>query len=70
MSHSNSTVQHLALHLAKDAGLLAAAAEKLDHPNESKEGQCLLDDWMLRRAPHVEKTIALLRERAKAEASG
>lgn len=55
------TVPHLALHLAKDAGALAAAAEKMEHPEEAGEGAALFDDWMGRRLANVERTLALLK---------
>lgn len=57
-----ASIQHLALHLAKDAGLLAAAAEKLDHPNERAEGIAAFEAWMRHRHSNVEKTLQLLNE--------
>jgi hypothetical protein len=59
------TVQHLALHLAKDAGLLAAAAEKLDHEDEVDDGTARLREWFDRRAPNVRRTLALLDDHAR-----
>lgn len=60
MSADMPTIQHLALHLAKDAGLLAAAAEKMDHPEEHEAGCRLFIEWMTKRRPHVERSIELL----------
>lgn len=56
------TPQHLALHLAKDAGALAAACEKLDHEDEVDEGTRALLAWYGKNLPNVLKTLMLLDE--------
>lgn len=57
------TLEHMALHLAKDAGLLAQALERMGHARERKEGWTLLDDWIRKRPDNVRKHVDRILER-------
>ena len=56
------TVGHFALHLAKYAGELATAAEKMEHEMEHAEGERLLRSWLDRRPDQVRRTLDLIAE--------
>jgi hypothetical protein len=66
---SRPSVQHLALHLAKDAGKLAEAAEKLDHAAEREDGVTLLRRFMEHRFDNMHRTLALLQDAVEGEKS-
>lgn len=56
------SAEHFALHLAKYAGELASACEKMGHETEREEGQRLLIAWMEKRPAQVIRTLSLLCE--------
>lgn len=57
---SPPSLGHVALHLAKEAGLLASAIEKMEHAAERAEGEALLKAWLLNRANNLERIERLV----------
>lgn len=58
---SPPSLGHVALHLAKEAGILAAAVEKMQHAGEHAAGVVSLTSWFLERAENlgrIERLVA------------
>lgn len=57
---SPPSLGHIALHLAKEAGLLASAAEKMEHSGERADGEASLKAWWLNRAQNLDRIERLV----------